>query len=382
MRPDNLSKSRVLVVDDVKANIDILVTALRNDYRVSVATNGPTALAQVKANPPDLILLDIVMPEMDGYEVCAELKADPVSQMIPVIFITAMNEIDDKSKGFELGAVDYVTKPFQVVEVKARVRTHLSLKNAMQALANQNLLLDAKVRERTQTLRDTQLEIIFRLSRAAEYRDNETGVHIKRMSHFCRALAAALDWDEDRCDLFFHASPMHDIGKIGIPDSILLKPARLNPEEWTIMKTHTTIGAEILSGHSSSLMQTARDIAVSHHEKWNGSGYPQGLSREAIPLTGRIAAVCDVFDALISERPYKKAWPLDDALREIRASGGTAFDPEIVDTFFRVLPDILNIIECFKDENLVVRSPIEGPSRLVPLRRVPPEECCEKGSAE
>ena len=357
---DDLSRSRVLVVDDIKANIDILVTALRDDYRVSVATNGATALAQVKSNPPDLILLDIVMPGMDGYEVCSMLKADPATWAIPVIFITAMNEIDDKTKGFQLGAVDYITKPFQIVEVKARVRTHISLRHAMQALADQNVLLDAKVRERTQTLRDTQLEIIFRLSRAAEYRDNETGVHIKRMSHFCRAIAGAMGWDEDRCELLFHASPMHDIGKIGIPDSILLKPALLNPEEWNTMKTHTTIGAEILSGHSSSLIKTAQEIAVSHHEKWNGSGYPMGLSGEQIPLSGRIAAVSDVFDALISERPYKKAWPLEEALREIRASSGSAFDPKVVEAFFRVLPDLLNIIECFKDEKIVARAQFEG----------------------
>jgi putative two-component system response regulator len=346
---DNLSTSRVLVVDDNKNNIDILVTALRDEYKISVATNGAGALKQVEINPPDLVLLDIMMPEMDGYEVCSRIKNNEASSLVPIIFITAIHEIENKSKGFDLGAVDYITKPFQIAEVKARVRTHLSLRHAMQALANQNQILDVKVMERTRELKDTQLEIIYRLMRAAEYRDNETGLHIKRMSHFCRAVAMARECDADFCDLIFQASPMHDIGKIGIPDSILLKPARLDPDEWVIMKTHTTKGAEILSGHNSELVQTAEIIALTHHEKWDGSGYPQGLAREEIPLVGRIVAVCDVFDALTSERPYKKAWPVEEALQEIRNCSGTAFDPGIVDAFFRALADLFHTQKCFAD---------------------------------
>jgi putative two-component system response regulator len=350
MMPGDLSDSRVLIVDDAKTNIDILVAALRNEYRISVATNGASALAQANGgSPPDLILLDVMMPEMDGYEVCSRLKENVATARIPIIFITAMDDVENKSKGFDLGAVDYITKPFQVVEVKARVRTHLFLTHAMQALANQNKILDARVKERTKALRDTQLEIIYRLSRAAEYRDNETGLHIKRMSHFCRAIAIALKSDESACDLIFHASPMHDIGKIGIPDGILLKPARLTPDEWNVMKTHTTIGAEILSGHDSSLIRTGQIVALTHHERWDGSGYPNGLSKDEIPLFGRITAVCDVFDALTSERPYKSAWPLEDALREIRAGSGSAFDPAIVDVFFRILPDLIRIKERFED---------------------------------
>lgn len=346
---NNLSGSRVLVVDDVKANVDIILAALRNDYRVSVAADGETALALARRNPPDLILLDIVMPRMDGYEVCRRLKADPATSSIPIIFITGMHEVEDKSKGFEMGAVDYVTKPFEIVELNARIRTHLSLTRAMQELSHQNQLLDTRVRERTKELQDTQLEIIYRLSRATEYRDSETGMHIKRLSHLARALAISAACDEKTADLIFHSSPMHDIGKIGIPDSILLKPSRLDPDEWRIMQTHTTIGAEILSGHDSVLIRTAKEIALTHHEKWDGTGYPQGLSQYEIPLSGRIVAVCDVFDALTSVRPYKQAWPVEEALWEIRKGAGTAFDPEVVDAFFGNLPQMLHIRKVFSD---------------------------------
>jgi putative two-component system response regulator len=219
----------------------------------------------------------------------------------------------------------------------------------MAALTDQNLLLDKKVQERTRAVRDTQLEIIYRLTRAAEYRDNDTGLHIKRMSHFCRAIALALNCDDVSCELIFHASPMHDIGKIGIPDRVLLKQDRLDLHEWAVMKTHTTIGAEILSRHDSRLLQTAQVIALTHHEKWDGSGYPHGLAGEEIPLAGRIAAICDVFDALTSQRPYKRAWPLDDALHEIKTCSNTHFDPRIVESFFSILPDLLHIKEQFKD---------------------------------
>lgn len=382
----NRTANRILIVDDVKANIDILVSALRNDCKISVATSGAAALAQVEMNPPDLILLDIVMPGMSGYEVCSRIKSNSSSESIPIIFLTAMNETKDKSKAFELGAVDYITKPFQIAEVKARVRTHLSLKNAMQALEDQNRMLDAKVKERTKALRDTQLEIIYRLSRAAEHRDNETGQHIKRMSHFCRSMAAALNCDEQTCDLVFHASPMHDIGKIGIPDRILLKPGRLDADEWSIMKTHTTKGGEILSGHNSSLLQMAQVIALSHHEKWDGSGYPQGLSRYEIPLAARIAAICDVFDALTSIRPYKDAWPVDKAVEEIRKGSGSAFDPEVVEAFLKILPDLLHIKEHFADGELKYETSDENSRKVLPttalsVAKIPSFEARKNGKA-
>jgi putative two-component system response regulator len=346
-----ITNGKVLIVDDTKTNIAILVEALRSECRISVATNGSMALEQADRNPPDLILLDIMMPEMDGYQVCSKLKSSNKTKDIPVIFITALHEISEKSKGFDLGAVDYITKPFEIAEVKARVRTHLSLTHAMKALANQNQILDRKVEERTEALRSTQLEIIYRLGRAAEYRDNETGLHIKRMSHFCRIVARSLRCDDALCDLVFHASPMHDIGKIGISDTILLKPGRLDAAELAIMKTHTTIGAEILSGHDSELLGMAHVIALTHHEKWDGSGYPKGLSGTDIPLASRIVAVCDVFDALTSKRPYKEPWPVEEALSEIRRSAGTHFDTHVVDGFFDVLSEVVNIRDRFGDDD-------------------------------
>jgi len=350
---ENLSNSRVLIVDDTKFNVDILVAALRQEYKLSVAMSGNAALAQVKESPPDLILLDIMMPEMDGHQVCSKLKADPATSAIPIIFITAVHDLAQITKGFSLGAVDYITKPFRIPELRARVRTHLSLRYAMLALADQNRMLDIRVRERTKELEDTRLEIIYRLSRAAEYRDNETGMHIKRMSHMCRILAAAYGCDAETCDLLFQASPMHDVGKIGIPDSILLKPGPLDAAEWKTMKTHTTLGAEILSGHDSLLIKMGGVLALTHHEKWDGSGYPQGLSEYAIPLGGRIASICDIFDALTSKRPYKEAWSLDDALKEIKACSGAALDPELVECFFKCLPELIHIKESFQDESWV-----------------------------
>lgn len=346
----NLSNSRILIVDDSKINVDIIVAALGQKYKLSVAMSGQAALDQVKENPPDLILLDVMMPEMDGHEVCSRLKADPETSSIPVIFITAMNDSAHVSKGFKLGAVDYIIKPFRIAELQARVRTHLSLRSAMLALADQNRILDMRVRERTKELQETQLEIIYRLSRAAEYRDNETGFHIKRLSHLSRVLAATYGCEPETCELIFNASPMHDVGKIGIPDAILLKPGPLDPAEWKIMRTHTKLGAEILSGHDSLLIKMGQVIALTHHEKWNGSGYPQGLSEYEIPLAGRIVAVCDVFDALTSKRPYKEAWPLAKALEEIKTASGTAFDPSIVEHFVRCFPQLVRVRESFSDE--------------------------------
>jgi putative two-component system response regulator len=349
----NLSNSRVLIVDDLKTNVEIIVAALRQDYKLDVARSGEAALAQVKKSLPDLILLDVMMPMMDGYEVCSKLKSDPSTSSIPVIFITAMHETADITKAFKLGAVDYITKPVRIAELQARVKTHLLLRQAMQALADQNRTLDIRVRERTRELQETQLEIIYRLSRAAEYRDNETGMHIKRLSHLSRTLAAACGCDEETCHLVFHASPMHDIGKIGIPDAILLKPGPLDASEWKTMKTHTTLGGEILSGNDSLLIKMGQVIALTHHEKWNGTGYPNGLSEYEIPQAGRIVAICDVFDALTSKRPYKEAWPLDDALNEIRTCSGTAFDPKLVACFFKCLPELIHIKGSFETEATV-----------------------------
>jgi putative two-component system response regulator len=347
----DISNSRILIVDDTKTNIDLLVSLLGSSYRLSVALDGNSALIQAKENHPDLILLDVMMPIMDGFEVCKILKSDPLTAPIPIIFITAMDDTESITNGFKLGAVDYIIKPFRVPELKARVHTHLSLRHAMLACATQNRILDSRVKERTKELRDTQLEIIYRLSRAAEYRDNETGLHIKRLSHLCRILASACGCNDETSELIFNASPMHDIGKIGIPDSILLKPGPLDAQEWKIMQTHTTIGAEILSGHESLLIKMGGLIALTHHEKWDGSGYPQGLAQLNIPLAGRIVAICDVFDALTSKRPYKDAWPPNEAFEEIGAGKGCSFDPKLVDAFLNCRGDLIEIVESFSPAN-------------------------------
>ena len=325
-------KPIVLVVDDIPDNIEVLRWALLPEYQVMAATNGKKALRIAHSNPrPDLILLDIMMPDIDGYEVCSQLKRDPRTAQIPVIFLTAKGDSEDEKKGLEIGAVDYVLKPIKPSIVQARVRTHLEL-------YDQNRQLGQQVKKRTLELQETRLEITQRLGRAAEFRDNETGLHVIRMGHYSRLIAEALDVGEEWADLILHAAPMHDVGKIGIPDKILLKPGKLDPDEWEIMKTHTTIGGEILSGGTSRLMEMSQSIAVTHHEKWDGSGYPKELKKDQIPLEGRIVAVADVFDALTSDRPYKKAWPAVKAIASIEKESGKHFDPQVVKAFKTALP--------------------------------------------
>jgi len=345
----NLSMSQVadkqiiLVVDDTPDNIDVLSGILRPDYKVKAALNGDKALKIAETEPqPDIILLDIMMPGMDGYEVCNKLKSNPATAKIPIIFVTAKTEVEDEQKGFELGAVDYITKPVSPPIVQARVRTQL-------AMYDQNRELERKVRERTVELNNTRLEIIRRLGRAAEYKDNETGLHVIRMSHYSRLIAAAISDDEEWVDLVYNAAPMHDIGKIGIPDSILLKKGKLNNEEWNIMRQHPSYGAEIIGDHSYKLMSMAKEIALTHHEKWDGSGYPNGLKGEEIPLPARIVAIADVFDALTTERPYKKAWSVEDTVNLIDKESGSHFDPGLTALLHEVLPDMLDIREQYQE---------------------------------
>lgn len=333
----------ILVVDDTPSNISVLMEILREDYRVLAATNGEQALKIARADPPpDLILLDVMMPDMSGHEVCQRLKGDSVTRKIPVIFVTAMNQVEDEAQGFALGAVDYITKPVSPPIVKARVRTHL-------ALYDQNRELDRLVRERTAELRHTRLEIIKRLGRAGEFRDNETGMHVVRVAHYCRLLGEAVRMNEEDLDLLFNAAPMHDIGKIGIRDNILLKPGKLDDDEIKIMRQHVPFGAEIIGEHTDGLLSMARTIALTHHEKWDGTGYHRGLKGEAIPLVGRITTIADVFDALTSVRPYKKAWPVQDAVTLIQREAGTSFDPELVKKFVAILPQILAVREKYAD---------------------------------
>jgi putative two-component system response regulator len=324
-------QATILVVDDAPTNITVLMEILRGDYRILAATNGEQALNIARGDPPpDLILLDVMMPEMSGHEVCQRLKEDSSTRKIPVIFVTAMNQVEDETRGFELGAVDYITKPVSPPIVKARVKTHL-------ALYDQNRELERMVRERTAELHHTRLEIIKRLGRAGEFRDNETGMHVIRVAHFCRLLGEAVRMNEEDLDLLFNAAPMHDIGKIGIRDNVLLKPGKLDEDEIKIMRRHVPFGGEIIGEHSDRLLSMAQLIALTHHEKWDGTGYHRGLKGEGIPLVGCITSIADVFDALTSVRPYKKAWPVQDAVTLIEREAGTSFDPELVKKFVAIL---------------------------------------------
>ncbi|MBF0370633.1 MAG: two-component system response regulator [Magnetococcales bacterium] len=345
---DHLSQQTILVVDDTEANIDVLLEALGDHYDVSVAMDGEGAIESIADEKPDLILLDIMMPGMDGYEVCRRLKSEPATADIPIIFVTAMVEVKDEAKGFELGALDYITKPISIPIVQARVNTHLTLQNAQRTLKNQNVILEEKVRERTKALWQSRLSTINCLGRAAEFRDPETGSHILRMSHYSQKLALAAGKDQAWSELLLNAAPMHDVGKVGVPDRILLKPGKLDEEEWQIMQKHVSMGAEILGNQSAPLLQLACEIAVSHHEKWDGRGYPNGLQGETIPVSGRIVAIADVFDALTSERPYKKAWEITRAMDLIQEEAGNHFDPDLAELFVAILPEILTIREKFQ----------------------------------
>ena len=337
-----MDKQTVLVVDDATENIDVLNGILSDLYNVKVAINGMMALKIAQKLKPDLILLDIMMPGMDGYEVCTKLKSNIETQKIPVIFVTAKDQTVDETRGFEVGAVDYITKPVSPPIVLARVKTHLSL-------YDQKRTLETMVKVRTQELDETRLEIIRRLGRAAEYRDNETGMHVIRMSKYSQLIALEIGLDDAQAELILNATPMHDIGKIGIPDHILLKPGKLTDEEFDIMKKHCEYGSNIIGDHSSEILKMAKEVAISHQEKWNGRGYPNHLKGEDIPLVSRIAAVADVFDALTSVRPYKKAWAVEDAVALIKKESGEHFDPRIANAFIKVLPDILKVKKQFSD---------------------------------
>lgn len=324
------SKQTLLLVDDEPVNLRVLKQILHQDYQLIFAKNGEEALRLAQIEKPSLILLDIMMPNMTGFEVCQTLKTMTETQSIPVIFVTALNDEHDEAAGFAAGGVDYIAKPISAAIVKARVKTHLSLVQADE-------------------LKRTRLQVIQRLGRAAEYKDNETGTHVLRMSHYSRILALAYGLTESQADDLLHAAPMHDIGKIGIADSIMLKPGKLTDEEFEIMKTHPQIGAEIIGEADSELLRLAKSVALTHHEKWNGTGYPHGLQGEQIPLEGRIVALADVFDALTSKRPYKEAWSVDKTMDYIYGQSGVHFDPVLVRLFAENLPKIIEIKEKWTD---------------------------------
>ncbi|PJZ82643.1 HD domain-containing phosphohydrolase [Leptospira meyeri] len=324
-------KPKVLIIDDEATNLQILNEILQNDYHLLFAKDGNKGIELTISEEPELILLDVMMPEMTGHDVCRILKSNEKTKYIPVIFVTALNDIEDEEKGFQLGAVDYITKPVSPPIVKVRIKNHLSLVNVNE-------------------VKTTRLQIVQRLGMASEYKDNETGMHVIRMSHYSQTLALAFGYSAEQAEEILNAAPMHDVGKIGIPDHIIQKPGKLSPEEWEIMKRHPEIGAEIIGDHHSSLLKLARSIAITHHEKFDGTGYPYQLKGEKIPLEGRIIAIADVFDALTTIRPYKKAWEVDAATDFLKQESGKHFDPVLVQKFITVLPKILEIKNQWPEE--------------------------------
>ncbi|MEN8177994.1 MAG: two-component system response regulator [Pseudomonadota bacterium] len=356
-------KPRILLVDDESFYLDVLIELLANDHQVSVAKNGAQALKRAKASPaPDLILLDVLLPDIDGYEVCRHLRENPATAGIPVIFLTVMREVEDEIKGFELGAVDYITKPISPPIVQSRVKTHLALIKARRALEYQNLVLEQRVKERTFEISRTQDVAIFCLASLAETRDSETGNHIRRTQHYVRLLSEYLkdhpeysvQLDKKTIDLLFKSAPLHDIGKVGVPDRILLKPGKLNEIEWREMKKHTLYGYEALlraeeEQGSTTFLKVAREIVVSHHERWDGQGYPSGLKGEEIPVSGRLMALADVYDALITRRVYKAPYKHKDAAAYILEQRGAQFDPVVVDAFEALQEEFQSIARRFPD---------------------------------
>lgn len=357
------SRASVMVVDDTPGNLKFLGQILHSaGYRVLQFPSGEMALQAAARKPPDLILLDIMMPGMDGFEVCQKIKSDATLQDIPIIFISALDDTESKVMAFSQGGVDYVTKPFQAEEVLARVKTHISLRWMQGEMKRYNNYLERLAQEKVQEIADSQLATILAVSKLAEYRDDETGRHIERTREFCRLLASELqrqNYDPETItdsfvDNIYHAAPLHDIGKVGISDSILLKPGKLSRKEFEIMKTHTVIGARTLVKVQTRYPQNAFvnmgiDLTRFHHEKWDGSGYPDELAGEDIPLSGRIMALADVYDALRSKRPYKEAFSHAQALEIIKKDTGSHFDPVVVKALLALEPEFAEIRDRMDD---------------------------------
>lgn len=328
----------ILIVDDEERNVKLLEALLQAEgYVTMIARNGNEALALATAEEPDLILLDVMMPDMDGFETVARLKADPQTKRMPVIMVTALDDRKSKLRALQAGAEEFLSKPIDHADLRVRVRNLLRLKEYGDFLANHNRILDEQVKQRTAQLEEAYRDTVFTLVRAAEQKDEETGHHVRRISHYCKVLAKAMGLSAEFHETIYHASPLHDIGKIGIPDHVLLKPGGFTSEEWVVMRTHCTLGASILAHGTSLYTRMGAEIALSHHERWDGSGYPNGLKGEAIPLAARIMQICDVYDALRSQRPYKP--PIDHARSvEIitRGDGRTEpghFDPAVLAGF-------------------------------------------------
>jgi len=361
---DFTEKASVLVVDDTPDNLSLMSGLLKDRYRVKVANNGEKAIKIVQGDsPPDLILLDIVMPGLSGYDVCQILKADPATRDVPIIFLTAMTATEDEKKGLEMGAADFITKPVNPPIVLARVATHLQIKAAADFLKDQNAYLDAEVARRGRELAAIQDVTILAMASLAETRDNDTGNHIRRTQNYIKVLAEHLQTHErfrffltdKNIDMLYKSAPLHDIGKVGIPDRILLKPGRFEPHEMEIMKTHCKLGRDAIQhaedqlGLEVEFLKYAKEIAYGHQEKWDGSGYPEGLAGDAIPISARLMAVADVYDALISRRVYKEGMPHEKAVRIIAEGRGTHFDPDITDAFLALADRFNEIAQRFAD---------------------------------
>lgn len=361
---DQKRQASVLVVDDSIDSISLISEILKDSYHVNIATSGEKALKIIQEKKPDLILLDIVMDDMDGYEVCSILKADVATRDIPIIFLTGKTSIDDEQRGFDLGAVDYITKPASPPIVLSRVKTHLHLKEVADFLKDKNEYLERVVDERTKEAQMLQEVIVYALASLAETRDAETGKHIRRTQYYVKILAEEVRtlprFKEFLTDaniyILFKTAPLHDIGKVGIPDGILLKPGKYEKAEFEVMKKHATIGKETIEsaeknlGLQSKFLNISKQIAYSHHEKWDGSGYPLGLVGEEIPIPGRLMAVADVYDAIVSRRIYKDPIPHEKAVSIIKNAKGTHFDPDLVDAFLRLEEEFKKIAEKFADD--------------------------------
>ena len=363
---DFVQKKSILVVDDTPDNLSLMAGLLKDSYRVKLANSGEKALAAVRGpSPPDLVLLDIMMPGMSGYEVCEQLKADPATQRIPVIFLTAMSATEDERKGLDLGAADYITKPISPPILMARVKTQLENKAAADFLRDQAEYLRTEVEKQTRLVSAIQDVTILAMASLAETRDYDTGNHIRRTQYYVQELANRLKdhprfrafLTPDNIELLFKSAPLHDIGKVGIPDRILLKPGRFEPEEMEIMKTHTTLGRDAIVHAETALsiqvefLTMAKEIAYSHQEKWNGSGYPEGLSGDDIPISARLMAVADVYDALISRRVYKAGMPHEKAVGIILEGSGSHFDPDVVDAFMEAAETFRDIARRYADSD-------------------------------
>ena len=342
---------KILIVDDIADNIQVAMNMLKEEnYTFSFASDGEEALALVTNEKFDLILLDIMMPKLNGYDVCKQLKSNPEHCNIPVIFLTAKSDVDAIAKGFEVGGIDYIIKPFHASELLARTKTHLELSYSKQLLKQKNIELAVKIEHQgarlLEEVEENQREMIYVLMEVMESTSDETGKHIKRVAESSRLLAHYTDYlSEEDESIIFHAAPMHDIGKIAIPKEILHKPGRLTPKEFEIMQTHAQKGRDFLKNSKRQLLTAASIIAHEHHEKWDGTGYPRGLKGDEIHIFGRIVALADVFDALTHKRQYKNAWDVNEAVDYIKSLKGIQFDPQLVDIFIEHLPEFIKILE-------------------------------------